>query len=85
MNYDLCLDCYKQKVFLPISSNIDDALNLEEMKTYLKEKNKSVPLDAVAHEVQEMYEICKVEESRKENIEKSVPYPIYQSSSLSTT
>jgi hypothetical protein len=82
MNKDLCVDCYKEKVFLPFSSNIGDVLTLIEMKDYLKEMNKSIAADATAHEIQEMYEICQVEEHRKENIDNEVPYPIYKSKSL---
>ena len=36
MNDDLCVNCYKERVFLPFSSNLDDALNVNEIKEYLK-------------------------------------------------
>ena len=76
MNDDLCVHCYKEKVFLPFSSTIGEVLTLNEMKNYLKEMNKSIAADATAHEVQEMYEICQVEECRKTNIDNEVPYPL---------
>ena len=82
MNEDICVDCYKEKVFLPFSSSIDDASTIEEMKDYLKEQNKAIPPDAVAHKIQEMYEICVIEEKRKANVENDVPFPLYESLSL---
>ena len=84
MNDELCIDCYKQKIFLPYSSSIEEALTVEEMKNYLKEHNRAVSnTDNIeAHEIQELYEICKVDEKREMDIGRNVPFPIYPSNSL---
>ena len=85
MNDDLCVDCYKERVFLPFSSSLDDALNITEMKKFLKDNNQSIPADAKAYEIQEIFEMCKVDLSRKANIDETVPYPLYESKSLDIT
>ena len=82
MNEDLCLDCYQENIFLPSSSNLLDALSIGEMITYLKMRNQSIAQEADAHEVQEMYELCKIDEDRHTNIDKLVPYPTYSTNSL---
>lgn len=41
---------------------MEDLLSIDEMKSYLKDHNQSVPKDVAAHEVQEMFEICKIVE-----------------------
>ena len=83
MNRDLCVDCYQHEIFLPYSISIDGVLSVQEMNDYLKKKNQSVSNDATAHEVQEIYEMCKDIENRKDEIDTHVPFPMYQSNTLS--
>ena len=82
MNEPLCVDCYQQRIFLPGSTSMDDVFSLSEMKEYLKNNNQSVANDALAHEVQEMFEMVKDSEVRCEIIDQDVPYPVYPSKSL---
>jgi hypothetical protein len=82
MNDDLCLECYKQSIFLPFSATLDDILSIDEMRDYLKEKNQSLAHDASPHEVQEMYELCKEEQKRDNSANDNTPYPMYPSHAL---
>ena len=82
---DLCVDCYKEKIFLPFLATIDDALSISEMKLFLKNSNQTIPNDIKAHEIQEMYEMCKVILSRNTEVDETVPFPIFLSNSLEIT
>ena len=82
MDEPLCVDCYQQRIFLPGSTSMDDVFSLSEMKEYLKNNNQSVANDALAHEVQEMFEMVKESEVRCEIINDQVPYPVFPSKSL---
>ena len=82
MNENLCVDCYQQHIFLPYSIKLDDVLSVEEMKRYLKKNNQSMPKDADAHEVQEMYEMCRITVDHDKQKERNVPFPVYPTSTL---
>ena len=84
MNEDLCVDCYQRNIFLPHSITIDEVLTIEEMKSYLKKQNQSIVNDADAHEVQEFFEMQKELETKENDIDNHVPFPIYTSNELTT-
>ncbi len=83
MNNDICVDCYKERIFLPHSCTLADVLSLEEMKEYLRERNQLLGglNDIEAYEVQELYEMAKVAEGRPSNID-DVPFPTHDSDAL---
>ena len=81
MEQDICVDCYKQNIFLPYSCTLEDVLSVEEMKRYLKERNKQLANDIVPHKVQELYELTLVEEQRQTDID-TVPFPTHPVKSL---
>ena len=82
MNDNLCSDCYKEDMFLPFSAFMKDAVSMAEMKDYLKSTNHTVSNETRAHELQEMYEMSKIQESGNKEEDKNKPLPVCQSKSL---
>ena len=66
---------------MPFSTTLEDVLSIEEMKVYLKGKNKMLAPDIMPHEVQELYELTLVENNQKYKLD-DVPFPVHCSKSL---
>ena len=84
MNNDMCVDCYKEQIFLPYSCTLADALSIDEMKQYLRGRNQILSTDIDPHEVQELYELCVIKERRTVD-HHAVPFPVHSVQSLSIT
>ena len=83
MDHDICMDCYKQNVFLPYSCTLDDVLSLEEMKRFLKEKkNQLLGNNILPHEVQELYNVAMISETQNNTNVDTVPFPVHCTNAL---
>lgn len=82
MNNNLCVNCYQHNIFLLHSITIEDVLTVKEMKLYLKERNQTIANDAEAHEVQEIFDIQKELETKNNELDDNVSFPLYKSNDL---
>ena len=78
MNEDLCVECYKECIFLPFSATMTNTVSLSEINDYPKSNNQNVSNETTLYEIQEVYELCKVQEKIEKNGVSNIPFPIYQ-------